>query len=61
VEDRISELEGKHKLKKKRRNFNQTTQELWKEYGRTYLIHQKTKPENHEYWWRKRGLNQKDT
>jgi predicted nucleic acid-binding Zn-ribbon protein len=28
VEDRISELEGKHKLKKKRRNFNQTTQEL---------------------------------
>jgi hypothetical protein len=46
VEDRISELQDKIKIKEKNgRNLSQTTQELWKEYARTQWLLQKTKPE----------------
>jgi hypothetical protein len=62
VEDRISELEDKIEIKeKKSRNLCQTTQELWKEYARTQWLRQKTKPENHGHWRRRRGANHRDT
>jgi hypothetical protein len=48
MEDRISELKDKIEIKKKnRRNLNQITQELQKEYIRTQQLQQKTKAENH--------------
>jgi hypothetical protein len=60
VEDRIWELKDKIEIKEKnRRNINQITQDLWKEYARTQWLHQKTKPENHGHWRRRRAASQK--
>jgi hypothetical protein len=58
VEDRISELEDKMEIKGKTRAISQTTQDLWKEYIRTYWLHQKTKPENYGHW--RRGASKRD-
>jgi hypothetical protein len=35
-----------------------TTQNLWKEYARTYWLHEKTKNENHGNW-RRRGASKR--
>jgi hypothetical protein len=62
-EDKISELKDKIEIKggkKPRRTLSQITQEQWKEYARTQWLHQKTKPENHGHWRRRRGANQRD-
>jgi hypothetical protein len=56
VEDRLSELKDKIEIKEKNwRNISQTTQDLWKEYVRPHWLYQKTKPENHGHWRRRRG------
>jgi hypothetical protein len=48
MEDSLSELKDKRKIKEKnQRNFSQTTQELWKEFARTQHLHHKTKPKTH--------------
>jgi hypothetical protein len=37
-----------------------TTQYLWKECAKTHWLHQKTKPETHVHWRKRRGSSKRD-
>jgi hypothetical protein len=49
----------KWKLKEKWKTISQTIQDLWKEYARTHWFHQKTKPENHGHWRKRKGASKR--